>query len=928
MAARTAGVITINLSAGTAALIIDLERAKGRFKDFARDAQVSANAASGAVDGVSRSVKRLGTTGVSDMQATAATLRTIEGGMTNNLRAAERFLASVLKIGPALQTLFPLVGAIAFAGVILRMGEELYAFFKKIHDAPDAIRKTFRDLNQSIAESNDQLQLNNARLEEEIRKIEKKPGDGLRVGLYEARLEAEKLAQSLDSISNKVEEALKKHALTVPQQIFSHSAGITGLQDEAKRFAAVIDEITARGRAHVAVVTRDIAAGLVKPGSEKTAQDEMDENLREAYAAEVRNLTRQKRLKNTAPPTGGPMSLMPVATPDLTIWNTAIQGMVDAYQGAGEDVGARSAGAVLKIDKNDAEQKAENARLAKERARTAEQERKLEEKNLREGYDRDLAGRESGDEKLLPSDKLAFKQDELAQIELFNGRYKELEQELIKEIASLRQQDLAAGQAGRDKDLKAEEAYQKKLAAEKFFWAMQGIHLTKSEETSAAKQLRTDTGLGAGTRGGSTAEGKALGEKQLEGTPLETSRLLLKDAGISTITIQEANINQEKRILALLQQGNYTIGQQLDQRERILKSQIALGIAEGKDVSAQQIALATTQRALKDMKDDAEGWAPFFANMADAAKSPRDIAQQGITSGIDKLSGDLTKLVTDDHSGRRTHWGRMFGDTAKSVGHELTSAAIKSGIDKVIAKIGLKKESLWGKSEGTAWYVRFAHSKIDRPFHPPPPIVIINRVDAAGAPPDIGIDPSLRPPNVGPNSGTGFGFPASALGFSGGTNLGRGGSSASGASPGWGIAASLIGLATSLIGFGGGGGGGAGGGGGGASYIPVSSGFSFGGALAEGADDVSPGKDYIVGDRGEAEIFRPGTHGSVTPISKLQGGGGTTVINHNNNIDARGADLGASNRIQQGMQMTYRSSVSTSIQANSERSKRTTSTAI
>jgi len=91
----------------------------------------------------------------------------------------------------------------------------------------------------------------------------------------------------------------------------------------------------------------------------------------------------------------------------------------------------------------------------------------------------------------------------------------------------------------------------------------------------------------------------------------------------------------------------------------------------------------------------------------------------------------------------------------------------------------------------------------------------------------------------------------------------------------------------------------------------------FGGFLAEGGD-VDPGKVYGVAEAGEAELFMPRSSGSVTPLSQL--GGGDTY--HTWQIDARGADLGVANRLDEIMNGVHDSAVVKAIRANAEMAKR------
>ncbi len=67
-----------------------------------------------------------------------------------------------------------------------------------------------------------------------------------------------------------------------------------------------------------------------------------------------------------------------------------------------------------------------------------------------------------------------------------------------------------------------------------------------------------------------------------------------------------------------------------------------------------------------------------------------------------------------------------------------------------------------------------------------------------------------------------------------------------------------------------------------------------------GGGDADPGRVYGVAEAGEAELVIQ-KNSSATPLSKLGGG---DVHNHYD-IDARGADLGARNRIARALEATH-----------------------
>ena len=72
---------------------------------------------------------------VSQVQATSGAIRVLEG--SGGLRAVENFLAKTLGLGPVFQSIFPIVGAIAFAEILGKIGGELYKFYQDAQNAPE-----------------------------------------------------------------------------------------------------------------------------------------------------------------------------------------------------------------------------------------------------------------------------------------------------------------------------------------------------------------------------------------------------------------------------------------------------------------------------------------------------------------------------------------------------------------------------------------------------------------------------------------------------------------------------------------------------------------------------------------------------------------------------------------------------------------------
>ena len=135
---------------------------------------------------------------VSSMQASSAAIRVLEGGMTGNIRAAERFISMLPGVGKGLQSVFPIVGGVALAGVFVRIGEEAYRAVHQVEQLRNVAREGFLSMSESAMNSADSLRVANDKLEEQIALLEHKTPNTIQTALDEARVAADDLASSLN----------------------------------------------------------------------------------------------------------------------------------------------------------------------------------------------------------------------------------------------------------------------------------------------------------------------------------------------------------------------------------------------------------------------------------------------------------------------------------------------------------------------------------------------------------------------------------------------------------------------------------------------------------------------------------------------------------------------------------------------------------
>ena len=174
------GVISIEINAGTAQFLVDMDKTNAKLQDFGKSAQTA------------------GGHTVSSMQSSSAAIRLLENPMGNNIRAVERLISLFPALSGAVQAAFPVVGAIAFGGLLARLGGEVVQFYQKIEQAPERIAGAFREINAPLKLTNDELKLANDRLANDIAKLEGKHENTVAVMLDEDRVAADRLADSLD----------------------------------------------------------------------------------------------------------------------------------------------------------------------------------------------------------------------------------------------------------------------------------------------------------------------------------------------------------------------------------------------------------------------------------------------------------------------------------------------------------------------------------------------------------------------------------------------------------------------------------------------------------------------------------------------------------------------------------------------------------
>ena len=317
MAATKSPIISIRLSAGTAGFVAEMDKSAAKVVEFGAKVKSAHGGA------------------VSNVQATSAALRVMEGSWTNNLRASERFIANVAGLGPILQKAFPIVGGLAFAGLLAKLGEELTDFIKKVQETPRAISSAFRSIDEPLRLANDQLRLSIDKTTNEINKMLGKRQNTLAIQLDESRIAADKLYDSVDKTLGKVEELFKAEGIGRVNAFFTGRESTHDDEENNKRLrdnmAAIesdrinsVDAIEKKRDAGANLASVQKATQLVNEAAAKRTLDLLDQEINKTSVLLDQTKKRQALNANPAPGEtrvgrgGAEFQAAPEASPNLT----------------------------------------------------------------------------------------------------------------------------------------------------------------------------------------------------------------------------------------------------------------------------------------------------------------------------------------------------------------------------------------------------------------------------------------------------------------------------------------------------------------------------------------------------------------------------------------------------------------------------------
>jgi hypothetical protein len=215
---------------------------------------------------------------VSGQQATSAFIRVAEG--SGGLRAVENFLAKTVGIGPALQAIFPVVGAIAFGEIIGRIGEKLYEFYQNAQQAPERANAEFLKLNSTIDGTIIELTVANDKLHDQLAVLTGGHENTVKTLLDEAASSAHKFTGELQQAIDKLNEFIQKTAIGKLQGFISGQASTDDFSKDLDKLGQNLSIVNQR-------YEQDIAAAHKLGDAEKSLSAESEARNRKRIDSEA-----------------------------------------------------------------------------------------------------------------------------------------------------------------------------------------------------------------------------------------------------------------------------------------------------------------------------------------------------------------------------------------------------------------------------------------------------------------------------------------------------------------------------------------------------------------------------------------------------------------------------------------------------------------
>jgi hypothetical protein len=206
----SAGQLVISIAANSAAFKSEATKVEAIAKGMNKSITDSLSKVTGVPSSVTESIAKMRHESTEAKGAIALLGDETGVKLPRHLRS---FVSSIPGVAPALSAAFSGIAVVGLGLVIFETGKKLVEFFKKAEEAPKKLEEGFNKLTLSARTSNDELRKSNDHIQDQINKLEHKPKNALADALDDARINADHLANSLQTDYDKVKALLKENEI-------------------------------------------------------------------------------------------------------------------------------------------------------------------------------------------------------------------------------------------------------------------------------------------------------------------------------------------------------------------------------------------------------------------------------------------------------------------------------------------------------------------------------------------------------------------------------------------------------------------------------------------------------------------------------------------------------------------------------------------
>jgi hypothetical protein len=160
-------------------------------------------------------------------------------------RAVQGFVATLPGVAEAMSAAFSTLAIVGIGMAIFETGKKVVEFIEKTRKAAEEAERATKHFSESRHLANLEMEVANAKLDEQIAKLEKRPGDALKTSLAEARAEAFKLGVELgkdvEEMHKLIEEKLTANWM---QRVAMGAAGSEGTLEQLDEYGAKLERIS------------------------------------------------------------------------------------------------------------------------------------------------------------------------------------------------------------------------------------------------------------------------------------------------------------------------------------------------------------------------------------------------------------------------------------------------------------------------------------------------------------------------------------------------------------------------------------------------------------------------------------------------------------------------------------------------------------